>query len=215
MDDEHSVFDDENSTLSDKGSRECPATVLQMEMEEISEDNERTSFSTENFGALMDAFGIEYNRYKNVPAVKTRTNPDAKQMLLDDRHHGNQKISVIVNVLLDVVVAASSLILPGDPQFLIEQACDRVATKFCGDAMNKRVSTMEFMTQNLFLICKNMPRNTKAFQIAHAIVMASGSQNNLDQSFANSENIDPPRFSHTAQGTTKDFKAIENGSDPM
>jgi hypothetical protein len=34
----HSVFDDQDSTLSDKGSRECPATVLQTEMEEISED---------------------------------------------------------------------------------------------------------------------------------------------------------------------------------
>lgn len=155
VDDEHSVFDDENSTLSDK-----TATVLQTEMEEINEDNESSSFPIENFGALMDAFGIEYNHYKNVPAVKTRTNPDAKQMLLDDRHHGNQKISVILNVLLDVVVAASSLILPGDPQFLIEQACDSLATKFCGDATNKRVSTMESMTQNLFLICKNMPRNT-------------------------------------------------------
>jgi hypothetical protein len=162
VDDEHSVFDDENSTLSDKGSRECPATVLQMEMEEISEDNKRTSFSTENFGALMDAFGIEYNRYKNVPAVKTRTSPDTKQMLLDDKH-GNRKISAMVNVLLDVVVAASSLILPGDPQFLIEQACDRLATKFCGDATNKRVSTMESMTQILFSICKKHAENYKGF----------------------------------------------------
>jgi hypothetical protein len=76
--DEHSVFDDENSTLSNKGSRECPATVLQMEMEEISEDNESSSFPIENFGALMDAFGIEYNRYKNVPAVMTWTSLDAK-----------------------------------------------------------------------------------------------------------------------------------------
>jgi hypothetical protein len=83
-------------------------------------------------------------------------------MLLDDKH-GNQKISAMVNVLLDVVVAASSLILPGDPHFLIEQACDRLATKFCGGATNKRVSTMESMTQNLFSICKNMPRNTKGF----------------------------------------------------
>jgi hypothetical protein len=75
---------------------------------------------------------------------------------------------------------------------------------------------MESMTQNLFSICKNMPRNTKAFQIARAIVVASGSQNNLDRSFADSENIDPPRFSRTARGTaTEDFKAIENGSDPM
>jgi hypothetical protein len=101
----------------------------------------------------------------------------------------------MVNVLLDVVVPASSLILFGDPQFLIEQACDR------GDATNKRVSTMESMTQNLFSICKNMPRNTKALQIARAIVVASGSQNNLDRSFADSENIDPPRFGRTARGT--------------
>jgi hypothetical protein len=69
----------------------------------------------------------------------------------------------MVNVLLDVVVAASSLILPGDPQFLIEQACDRLATKFCGDATNKRVSTMESMTQILFSICKKHAENYKGF----------------------------------------------------
>jgi hypothetical protein len=62
---------------------------------------------------------------------------------------------------------------------------------------------------------KNMPRTTKALQIAHSIVVASWSQNNLDRSFADSENIDPPRFCRTAQGTaTEDFKAIENGSNP-
>jgi hypothetical protein len=73
VDDEHSSFDNENSTLSDKGSRECLATVLQMEMEEISEDNERTSFPIENFGALMDAF---WHRIQSLQECASREEPD-------------------------------------------------------------------------------------------------------------------------------------------
>jgi hypothetical protein len=176
------------------------------------ETNKKDPFPIKNFNTLMEAFGISYNRYKNLPGVKTRCSTDVKQQLLDDKH-GGRKITAMVNVLIDITKAAAEIILPGDSLFLLEQVFHRIGTKYGGDTDSKRVATMETMMKSLFSICENMPRHTKAFQTARAIVVTSGSQANLNKSFGS--NNEPPRFGRTARRTAiADYKMIEAGSDP-
>jgi hypothetical protein len=165
----------------------------------------------ETLQQLKDGFGIDYNRSKNLPSEKTRLDPNAKQILQGDVH-GGRKVAAMVNLVLDVLKVVAEIILPGDPTFLLEVLSKQLGVMYTGDTNDKRVKTMEKIMQSLFLVCEKAPRQSKAFQTVRAVIVASGSQVNLENCFGD---LGPPQFGSTARKTGKaDYDSIKEGMDP-
>lgn len=189
---------------SDKSS--LPASNLMEDPESLN------GVRIETFGQLQTAFDISYNQQKNMPSKKIRSDPNAKELLQNDKH-GGRKISAMTNIAVDIILNVANILLPGDADFLLESVVERLDTKHGGGSRARRIETADAMVKSLFTICNQMPPQSKSYQVARAVIVNSGSQKNLNLCFGD---LGPPKFGRTARRTAKAdlSRIVDDRMDP-
>lgn len=211
---DHLIFDGDGNACND--SYECPG-----EQDDTS-NRERGSVlamvgpggddTITTFEQLVEAFGIDYNRHKNMPSIKTRFDTKAGEILEDDPN-GKRKVAAMVNVLVDVVEVASAAILPGNPDYLVEQALEQLDSNHCSGKRKAERETSEKIVQSLINLCRHMPHSSKGFQVSRAVLVSSGSQKNMQSVYSH---LQPPKLGRVARSTARaDFERMtKDGLDP-
>ena len=152
--------------------------------------------SVETFEQLLGSFGIDSKIRKNFPAEKTRCNANAASKI-NAKKNATQSIAAIVLVLLQVAEAAATLILPGDPAFLMQHFGQKLSRKYgysSGDGAQSDGS--EKVVHNLFGLCKRMQKHSIGYRVCRAVVVESLSETTLLRCF---EYMDVPKFGRDAR----------------
>jgi hypothetical protein len=157
----------------------------------------------QTFEELLECFRIDTKIRKNFPAEKTRCDADAAS-LISAKKNSAHSIPAMVSVLLQVAEFAASLILPGDPAFLLQHLGDKLSHK-SGSSLGggDRSEGMEKVVHNLFGVCQRLPRHTMGYRVCRAVVVESFSEAKLCRYF---EPTDIPKFGRDARSRgLKDF----------
>lgn len=175
----------------------------------VAGDGNYTAIS--NFQELTGVFGIPYNRRKNMLAESKRSRDDVAALLRADKY-GERKVSDIVNVMMDVMEHTASIILPGDPGFLLEEACERMAEKHAWGTSSDRKAERA-VTASVFSLMRAAPPHTMAYRTTRAIVASSVPASCIETSLSD---FNPPHLGRRAIKSGKaDRATIEKGSDPL
>ena len=125
----------------------------------------------ETFDQLLQSFGADDKSYmKNFPSGKMRCDPNAASQIESTKNSRNS-IPAMVNILLKVVEVAASLILPGDPAFLLQHLSKKLLKKHGSSAGDTRSEGVEKAMRNTFQLCQNMPKHTMGYRVLRAVLV--------------------------------------------
>jgi hypothetical protein len=162
----------------------------------VSESQPSEHLVVETFSHLLQSFGIDSkSRTKNFPSEKMRSDPHAASLIKASKNSRNS-IPAMVNLLLQVVEVAASLIIPGDPAFLLEHLGKKLLQRHGSSSGDDRSEGMEKAMRNTFLLCHKMPKHTMGYRVLRAVLVESFSEKKLGDFI---ESMDPPKVGRNAR----------------
>jgi hypothetical protein len=138
--------------------------------------------------SLGDFFGIELSQLRNLPKRSTLLASDPVAIIekMDNSRRAEDSLAQLIE---EVAKACANIILPGDPNWLLEKLHERLSRH--GLEKNKRTATSERYAKDLFWVCHNMPNHTDTYKVARAIVSNTSSQKQLEACFPD---LHPPKL---------------------